>query len=109
MRVFVYWNLHKKCWSVRCVKTGKVIFHKQSLMVRNAEFVVSQAGRLRVLRKRRKNVHAGIRGELIEDNNVELNRKVRYNPYLFSSFMIQDSPIYQAEYVRLCSTREVFA
>lgn len=61
-RVFVYWNLTKKIWSVRNEKTGRIVAHLPELTVQNCNFVVSQAGRERVIREKSKNVHAGVRG-----------------------------------------------
>ena len=64
MKVEVYRNLHKNCWSVRDCKTKKVIKHVQSAYIKNAELVVQPAGRSKVLREQRKNVHAFVRGQL---------------------------------------------
>ena len=55
MRVEVYWNLRKNCYSVRDCKTGRVVEHTNSLWIRNALFVVRQAGREKVLRDKQKN------------------------------------------------------
>ncbi len=52
LRVAVYWNLHKDCWSVQSrsgENYGKIIMHSPSLVLSNAEFVVRQAGRNKVL------------------------------------------------------------
>jgi len=64
MRVEIYWNLHKGMWSVRDAKTRRVIGHAAQVLVRDATFKVSEAGRQRVLRERKKNVHAFVVGEL---------------------------------------------
>jgi hypothetical protein len=60
----VYFNLHKKLWSVKSRKTRRVLFHAAVVLLYDCEFKVSQAGRKRVLKDKRKNVHAGIAGEL---------------------------------------------
>lgn len=88
-RAFVYWNLHRECWSVRV--RGKVVAHATGLTLERVEFKVSEAGRQRVLRERRKNVHAGAYGMVVE---VEPARRppglrgvgVSYNPYRGPSF-----------------------
>jgi hypothetical protein len=49
MRVEVYYNLHKRCLSIR--HRGKVIEHAKSVILRNANFRVQPAGRERVLNK----------------------------------------------------------
>ena len=65
----IYWNLNRSCWSVRL--RGKVIDHVDKIMViKNCVFHVSEAGRQRVLREKRKNVHGWIKAdnyEIIDD------------------------------------------
>ena len=48
-KVFVYRNLHKKCYSVKDWKTKKVIAHVDNIFLKDAVFKVSEAGRQRVL------------------------------------------------------------
>ena len=67
--VYVYFNLHTELWSVRSRKTRRVLFHSAVVLLYDCEFKVSQAGRKRVLKDKRKNVHAGIAGELDWANN----------------------------------------
>ena len=64
MKVRIYWNLHKGMWSVQDAKTRRIIGHAFQILVRDAAFTVSEAGRQRVLRERKKNVHAFVVGEL---------------------------------------------
>ena len=80
MRVRVYRNLSPKyrdrrVWSVVALEgpqKGRVIDRVSLAMpilgpvLRDASFVVSEAGRRRVLREKAKNVHAFVRGELVE-------------------------------------------
>lgn len=69
MQVFVYWNLHRKCWSVKALEgghKGRVIAHCDKVRLVGCEFRVSEAGRQRVLREKKKNVHAGIVGRLMQ-------------------------------------------
>jgi len=91
LRVFVYRNLRNKCWSVKSMKTGLVIMHAQYLTLTDCTFKVSAAGRARVLRDRRKNVHAGVVGQWLNMGRTGnasgmLARKVTYNPYLRGEF-----------------------
>jgi len=62
----VYKNLHRGCWSVRSRERGdrygRVVAHLDDVLVEDARFVVSQAGRRRVIAEGRKNVHAYVRG-----------------------------------------------
>ncbi len=67
------------------------------------EFRVSEAGRQRVLKEQRKNVHAGVVGILSEDSDTgyfidmaqRQGERITYNPYRFSTFVraTDESPI----------------
>jgi hypothetical protein len=115
MKVKVYFNLHRKLFSVVALegeRKGRVIAHKTHLRLANAQFKVSEAGRQRVLREKRKNVHAFVVGELCETFYPVaalaafpgvVVREATYNPYLYSTFVLKDSqePIYFAGLVWL--------
>ena len=112
MRVEVYWNLRKNCYSVRDCSTGRVVEHTNSLWIRNPVFVVRQAGREKVLRDKQKNVHAFVRGELGEGTlkNVtfsgfpdEDKRIATYNPYKSCTFVDKKTGkvLYNAKYAML--------
>ena len=88
-KVKVYFNLHKKVLSV--MEKGKVIAHVPEITLRDVKFKVSEAGRQRVLREQRKNVHAGLVGIVTEENFPEGDR-VTYNPYLYDSFVNAENP-----------------
>ncbi len=93
MRVQVYYNLHKHCWSIRDKKTKKVIAHRNALQLLNCTFKVQQGGRARVLREQRKNVHAFVEGDwhdLIANNNQRW-KKASYNPYKKGKFYDLDT------------------
>lgn len=62
MKVEVYWNARVEAFSVR--ENRRVVGHASKLMIRDAKFTVSEAGRRRVLESGHKNVHAFVRGEL---------------------------------------------
>ena len=47
-RVYVYFNLHKKVWSVR--QDGKVVEHTKHIKLKDARFLVGKAGREKVRR-----------------------------------------------------------
>jgi len=68
--------------------------------LKNVSFVVGQKGRERVLREKRKNVHAVVRGELInfESKSTDGLQRVTYNPYKNSSFVLAATgePIYSS-------------
>ena len=86
-KVDVYFNLHKKLWSVRSVVTGRVIAHTYGVNLVNVIPRVSEAGRQRVIREQRKNVHAFLRGMISEDSNTRTGGdSVTYNPYQSARF-----------------------
>jgi len=62
-RVKVYFNLQKDCLSVIDAETGLLYCHAHRVELHNAKFRVQPAGRARVLREKRKNVHAYIVGD----------------------------------------------
>ena len=83
----VYWNLTRGVWSVQARVKGnwRVIGHASRVNVRDAKFVVSEAGRQRVLREGRKNVHAFVVGWLEGVMWVEsLHDKADYTSWLKS-------------------------
>ena len=86
-RVYVYFNLHKKVWSVR--QGGKVVAHTKHIMLKDARFLVGQAGRKKVLREKKKNVHAGVSGYVVErvPNIPDFCTTVSYNPYKDKTFI----------------------
>jgi hypothetical protein len=106
-RVEVYWNLHKNCFSYRPI--GGRVIHADSIVLKDVTFAVQPAGRERVLREKKKNVHAFVRGTLIAatdksgyvqmhpgfqnrdcirliDDCLDDGVCVRYNPYESDSF-----------------------
>ncbi len=91
MRVEVYFNLHKYIWSVRLCKTGRVMLHTDEVHIDNPTFVVRKAGRERVLREGKKNVHAFVRGDMTVFNDFDSDylgySLVSYNPYKWDTFV----------------------
>ena len=87
LRVFVYRNLANKLFSLRD-KQGIVIAHADTLFLTNCEFKVSEAGRQRVLKEKRKNVHAGVEGNVKFAYDVDdyAYDAVKYNPYVRDCF-----------------------
>jgi hypothetical protein len=90
MKVFIYFNLHKKVWSVKALEgenKGRVINHVSNIILKDAKFKVSEAGRQRVLKEKKKNVHAGVVGTISDEIPVALYERVTYNPYKYSTFI----------------------
>jgi hypothetical protein len=121
MRVFVYWNLHKGLWSVKALDgpdKGRVIDRVREILLNDAEGKVYEAGRQRVLRERKKNVHAGIVGTVDKRDQVWLRSRtvegfgdrITYNPYKYSQFVhtVDESPFEGSAYALLTADRAVF-
>jgi hypothetical protein len=113
MKVDVYWNLKKKCFSIR--HKGKVIDHRQYVQLRDIEWVVQPGGRARVLRDRRKNVHAFARGTLVDattsmpDPHSHAYKRIIYDPYTYDSFVTlgTNTPVHRSDFARLSTTYNV--
>lgn len=116
MKVFIYFNLHRKCFSIKALEganKGRVIAHRNEALVFDATFKVSEAGRQRVIREQRKNVHAGVVGQWIgaEDGGDRFSidaisrngSAITYNPYKYSTFVHRfgEHPIEKARLVAL--------
>ena len=114
MRVDVYWNYTKKVFSIRY--KGRVSGHATTVLLVGEKdqpvlFKVSEAGRERVLRETRKNVHAVVRGQLamykatqegggdtfvfndalvsaVNTMSLASGREVLYNPYFNKAFYV---------------------
>lgn len=86
----VYRNLNKRgiWYSVR--QGGKVVAHAKTVLLHDVRFIVSEAGRQRVLRTGRRNVHAFVRGfvryaEIFQDTQ---KHRAGYNPRKDESFWV---------------------
>jgi len=111
IKVDVYYNLHKKTFSIRC--KGRVIAHRDRVTIKNPEYIVGEKGRQRVLNERSKNVHAFVRGTLMDNASVEtwidkhhgmkVAFKVKYNPYVHDTFVtaFDGEPIHKSEWAVL--------
>ena len=92
MKVKVYYNLHKHTFSIqtKTPKGWRVTGYADKLNLRDVEFRVSEAGRQRVLKEGRKNVHAFVIGTLV-DEELETSVDVSYNPYKQGYFYRKDN------------------
>lgn len=104
--VEVYRNLHKECYSVRDVKTRRVIYHTKEIVLGDTEFKVSETGRQRVVATGRKNVHAVVRGTWLNTSlNSLILSKLYYNPYVTKTFIDSGmNPVSQKPLVLLTTT-----
>ena len=111
MKYFIYRNLHTKTFSARY--NGLVIDHPEIFIAKNVCFKVNEGGRTRVVKERRKNVHAFVVAEkydsLLPNNktakylcaNVSKMVEVTYNPYTCKSFIVKETgvEIFEANFV----------
>ena len=85
-RVYVYFNLHKKIWSVR--QAGSRVEHHKTVCLRDVRYLVQPAGRKRVIKTGVKNVHAGLSGYIVGSVPVpSISFDVIYNPFKYSTFV----------------------
>ena len=99
-RLEVFYNLHKKIWSVR--HRGVVLEHTTGIELDEVSLDVQPAGNARVRREKRKNVHAFVRGKRVEPWKVSCDKnwkEITYNPYKHKTFVFKDTgkPIKKAE------------
>jgi hypothetical protein len=124
MKCFIYRNLHRPghTYSLRAMEgehKGRVVGYTQCAIVKDARFIVQQAGRLKVVDTGHKNVHAGIVGEVLEAYMLETRLptdirigvtyisitqphiEVKYNPYKAPTFynIKTNEPVHSAELV----------
>ena len=83
-KVRVHWHFHKKLFSV--TYKGRVVGHFDQVILDEPVFRVSEAGRKRVLREKRKNVHAFVYGRVSKHPSSFKNEpqgfsRIGYNPY----------------------------
>lgn len=108
----VYRNLHKQCWSVQ--QDGLVKAHTNLIKLFDCEFIVNQKGREKVIKEKRKNVHAFIKGYLSElfDSMLDTihGTEITYNPYKNEFFYEKNSgsSIHSADAV-LLDDRKVYS
>lgn len=114
----IYFNLHKRGWSIRNPQTGRVE-NKQDLktyvLLKGVTFKVNEKARQRVIAEKRKNVHAFACGEIAGyEPSLEFLGAVvpvTYNPYKAGHFVRKDAG-HEGEAVHGCrllilSTREI--
>lgn len=98
--VKVYRNLHKSCYSVQ--QGGRVVCHVNAIELWNVKMTSQRAGREKVLKTGRKNVHAFAVGRVsVLMSRREYNRTVTYNPYKAGYFQSDGSPVSEALYLRM--------
>jgi len=79
-RVSVYRNLHNGLFSVW--HQGRVLAHVPEIHLKDVQFRVRESGRQKVLREKRKNVHAFVIGTVDAQPSTTAQTPVTYNPYM---------------------------
>ncbi len=106
--VRVHRNLSKAIrgrWSVTDPRTGLVICHCNQISLEGVTFRVSEPGRQRVIRNRRKNVHARVQGTVTNLPQFPGTRwePAGYDPYTCGTFTCGGLPVVRANYALLVS------
>lgn len=89
--VMIYKNLHNGLFSVK--QGGLVVAHIESVLLSSVSFKVNEGGRERVIKEKKKNVHAFIVGHILNVNSTPvslLRRAITYNPYKYGYFYFKD-------------------
>ncbi len=108
-RADVYFNRHKRLWSVRV--QGRVVAHLDGLALARCTMRVSEAGRLRCLDSGRRGVHAWITGTMVHVPDELLHvEEFGYNPFKAPFFVSRrdTTAVYTAEMVVFSSGGRCF-
>jgi hypothetical protein len=84
--VKVHWSINHKSYSV--AHNNRVVGYTSAINLVNVTFKVSETSRQRVLRERRKNVHAFVEGTVTLESLPEVETFVEYDPYVFRGFVV---------------------
>ena len=95
----VYRNLHKGNFSIQSYieekKGYRVTDRASTVMLENCNFKVYETGRQKVIREKRKGVHAYVEplSYIHLDERMEISkfREIYYNPYKHDSFVCKDT------------------
>ncbi|CAG5087803.1 Gp88 [Thermobacillus xylanilyticus] len=109
----IAYHVVKNCFSVRDRRSRKVIGYTDRIVLYDVQFVVSQAGRARVLRERQKNVHAFVVGkydETLQSLSIDPTyQQAYYNPYRTETFINRATLIpVQSAKIAICENRAVY-
>jgi len=108
-KVMVYYNLHKKTFSIQY--KGLVIAHADYVKLNNVEFRVRQGGMEKVRSEMSKNVHAFVIGVLVDFKPYQStdipspssSKSITYDPYKYDTFVYRDTeePVASAREVEM--------
>ena len=92
MKAYVHRDIRGKIYSITV--NGKVVEKTETVYVSDATFRVRPGGRARVLKQKKKNVHAFVIGKVKTSEMPSLPKnviKVTYNPYVADTFLIANT------------------
>ena len=103
-KFYIYRNLHTGGFSVKY--RGKVVDRLFTITAEGVTFKVNQLGRMRVIREKRKNVHAYVVCDkyypyVYGTEEVDKLGRISYNPYKLGDFTVDGKVITSAEKVLL--------
>lgn len=109
-RYRVYWNSHKRVFSIqtKTARGWRVWKHADMLMLDNVEFVVNEKAQRRCRLHRRKNVHAYLVAEFCTFRfepgfgilPIEEGERVQYRPFDDDHFNVMGHPVTWASVVQ---------
>lgn len=112
-KVQIYFNLHKKLFSIMDLASGLIIAHGSGFILNNVTFVVSEAGRNKVLDTGHKNVHAFAVGTFCAETSDPPSAhsvEVTYNPFKAHYFYVKETfePVDEAKSIK-CYNNKLYA
>lgn len=87
-RVRVFRNLHTETWSVESATTGRIIAHPDTVLLEDVRLVSRDAGREKVRRTGKKNVHAIATGTLVAIDGPAPADLTRWTPLYYNPFKV---------------------
>jgi len=108
-KYYVYRNLHTKTFSLKY--KGIVVKHPECVKLHKVKMHVSEVGRKRVLKEKRKNVHATVSGEsytLCTECDLTGYEPVFYDPYKVSTFVDQHNKKVTEAEEAICINNKVY-
>ncbi|WP_374723110.1 hypothetical protein [Peribacillus tepidiphilus] len=89
-QIQVYRNIRKGIFSIKDVKTRRVIAYGTDIKLSNIKMQVQKLGRERVRREKWKNIHAFVTGTYEGVDQIDINEGwdlIYYNPYTTETFI----------------------
>jgi hypothetical protein len=110
--ILVAYHFYKRCFSIRDAKSKRILGYADHIVISDVKFIVHQSGRMKVLKEKKKNVHAYVKGQFLyslQGQHAGIMREAYYNPYRTEAFVDKESAgcIQHANLAR-CVDRRVY-